>query len=555
MSVDKDAPTGRISRGQTLLLVSFLLVCAISWVAWMGPLNSAHTGRERVIVEAALGYSTGDLQPHRVLKYGTVAQYVLAVAFAGAATVHGESPSEYVTRSFYDRPAEPFVIGRALGVLFVLLIMLVMLRGGRRLFGPQQAYWALAFFGLPIVAILREVPQRIDVVLALFQFLALLHVVSIARRQWWRSYLWAGLWIGLSIGTKPLPALPIIALLLTAHGVAFLRFRVSHAKLGSCLLMVLGVAVLSNPASILHFDQFVEAQMGAFSYAQHLVEFGELTPLWKLPAMVVELLGWPILVMSIVAIGWGLAQPAAHLRLFAAFVLLFVLAHGAVGLWSNHLIVVVAPLCLLSGAFCVRTSERIFGHSGEESVSRATTAIWFVIPVVLLIGYRPFLAGVECTLEWVNPPHEPVASRVSHWVENHVDADVSILGLGRMGLSPGLVMDVEQRELRRFIGGRGLGSPDNHARAFRDAYARYVSSGGSTYRIYWMNDYSVDQSVFDNCGEIDCEVLIVNTEAGRQRLEQELVERAGQVPETMLLAEFETAYFTEEPTRIYRIGQ
>ena len=137
---------------------------------------------------------------------GTTTIYSLAIVailviVTGLATGRFADPSDFA-RAIYADPTVMFLPGRVMIMLCGLLTIVLAYRLARRLFGTPVALLTAALLAIDPVHIRYSQIIRTDMQATIFVLLVLTAAVQIAEHGRLRSFLVAGMWLGLACATK-----------------------------------------------------------------------------------------------------------------------------------------------------------------------------------------------------------------------------------------------------------------------------------------------------------------------------------------------------------------
>ncbi len=173
---------------------------------------------ENDVVEFAAGFLGGDLDPHWY-KYGPLYAYLLALVYALQSLFSAVPFAEFVEDIFFN-PTRFYYTARLVNTLINILIALYTYRLTKKFFTEHVALLTLALAIFPFLDILVNYTVRVDTLLALWTILVLFYLVKVQQEQGIKNYLLAAVFWGLSLATKPLPALLLLPTAFLAHWLA-----------------------------------------------------------------------------------------------------------------------------------------------------------------------------------------------------------------------------------------------------------------------------------------------------------------------------------------------
>jgi len=222
---------------------------------------------EQQYVLPAIGVVSGNFEP---LAYYNPAlyPYLIGVVFSltyGGLKLFNAFPAAFDLSAGWSEPMQPWITGMmylarytsvAVGVLTTLLVYQL----GRRAYSPASGLAAAAIFGLSFLPA-REAHFAVsDAPAALGAALALYFCLAIIRWGDGRSYLWAGLALGLSAGTKysaGLLALPLaLAHLLNRRDQGLFERLKRSWLVGLAGIVAAAAFLITSPYTVLAWKEF-----------------------------------------------------------------------------------------------------------------------------------------------------------------------------------------------------------------------------------------------------------------------------------------------------------
>lgn len=195
---------------------------------------------------------------------GTTTIYSLAlmeagIVLAGKATGRFPDTQAFTDALFHD-PSVVFLPGRVVMLLGGLLVILLAYRLARRLFDTRTALLTAALLAIDPIHIRYSQIIRTDMQSTIFVLLTLLAATRIVERGTLRTYLVAGMWVGIACATK-WPAGTVAAGVL---GAGALRVRLDPTewravlrRLGAFMVMALASCIIISPYLVLDFATVV----------------------------------------------------------------------------------------------------------------------------------------------------------------------------------------------------------------------------------------------------------------------------------------------------------
>ena len=412
-------------RSTAVLLAICLLAAGLRLLALGYGLPATFNPDETPILNRALAFAKGDLNPHNFL-YPSLYFYALfaweVLFFAVGRAVGWFASLDAFQREFFTDPSRLVLAGRALTALFGIATVPAVYWFGRRLYDETTGLAAAAFLAVAPVAVRDAHYVKLDVPVTLF--VVLTHVVlagivanpiAAARR---RSWLLAGLCGGLTVSTHYYAAyiiVPICAAALvhgsrTGDGIRAGRM-LALAAAATCAGFVIGTPFFfAEPQTALRdlvavreidIDRAVVAT-GAFTSFARYAEI-----LFR------DAVGWPVCLLAAVGFVWAMVADWRRGLLLASFTVAFLVFVSNTVPMSRYLNVVI-PLMSLAAAFSVTRIARAFGRS-------APLAAVVVTALALVPG---FVGSLKTDLFFRQDDTRTLARQ---FVESHIPDGTSIL--------------------------------------------------------------------------------------------------------------------------------
>ncbi|MDD5222529.1 MAG: glycosyltransferase family 39 protein [bacterium] len=231
---------------------------------------------ERYLIDPALHIlKTGDLNPH-FFWYGSFPIYWITVIYGlvlgigcwagGGINTIGKCLADF---GAYDHGFELFYLGRVTSIAFGLATIYLVYVLGRRLFNRETGILSAWFFALAPLHIYFSQIFKVDISLLFFTLLAFYFFLNILEGGKFRDYLWAGVFMGLALGTKYfyVVSFPLFAVLFRP-GVPRIKELV---KGGLVLYLALLILLATCPFAVLDWPDFKQQMDFMTDNINHLV--------------------------------------------------------------------------------------------------------------------------------------------------------------------------------------------------------------------------------------------------------------------------------------------
>lgn len=318
---------------------------------------------EKFIVNHAIGFGTGDLNPHVFHWPGTSLMYLIFAEYgllfaAGYCVGAFGSPSDFAA-FFINHPTIFYLIGRVTMAVLGTLTVFLVYRLGKRVYGASAGLAGAALFAFGYLAVGLDHFTMPDTLLTFLWVVGMILAYRIMISGSISAYLWCGAVIGVAVATKYNGAALILPLIL-AHvfGIrkeqrGWTRILADKRLLWAGVMVAVGFILLC-PFSVLDFSTFSQDLLWQFRRV-HAGSFGVDVD----NALVYYVLkGLPrstgIMITIVSIVGWGYALVRhKHQDILLGGLILFYL--GYIGSWKvgvdKYLLPILPFLAILAGRF------------------------------------------------------------------------------------------------------------------------------------------------------------------------------------------------------------
>ena len=268
----------RIDKNRAIFIVIVLAGLILRlWGLGFGLPFSFHQD-EPVVVNHALAYGTGDLNPH-FFAIPPLTSYLLFIVYGilfilGKLTGAWAGAEDFAVQFFKD-PTVFYLVGRFfIGVIPGILCVIFTYQLAKKFSSARSALYSSAIMALSFLNVANSHYIYTDMLLVMFTILAYKAFFSCYEKPAMKNYLIAGIFLGLATGTKYNAALLAIPYLFT-HFVASYRSgekwqnTIFSGKLWIGILSAAVTVLLVNPFMVLDLPGFLSSftkQTGAFLY-------------------------------------------------------------------------------------------------------------------------------------------------------------------------------------------------------------------------------------------------------------------------------------------------
>lgn len=417
---------------------------------------------ENDIVEFAVGFMGGDLDPHWY-KYGPLYAYILSIIYFIQSVFYTGSLDNFVQDIFFNC-TKFYYTARFVNSCVYLILAYFTYKLAKKYFNSKIALIALFIAIFPFCDRLNYFKIRVDTLLALWSILAMYFSLRVFETGKLKNYLLTGLFWGLGLATKPLPALLILPSIFSAHFFGFKKdkvFTVHKAKQiknlttdktnksKQTLLKNFGYSIVNkkiyifliagivtnflvHPYSFINFEGYKREQFQAIlsEGSKNFTPGSDITRFF--PAF-----GYVFTVVSIIAVIYMVyklikGKNALYLILVSYPVIFWlVFAKGAA---RNYFYIPIIPfLIIFIAKFIFDVSQRVKNNIFKSAV------ICLLLVVIIL---QPAIGQINTTLklnscENYKELHTALAAK--HWIEANISQDSKILLYGYYTALPRLV--------------------------------------------------------------------------------------------------------------------
>jgi hypothetical protein len=413
-------------RYQNLILLVIILVLASAvrfiGIDWGLPYN--YFPDESFLVNHALAFGTGDLNPH-TFNYPSLLMYVLffvyGVSYVVGSIVGVFSSTDDLVRLFFNDATLFYLPGRVIAALSGVACVLMLYLFGKSAYKASTGLIAGIFLAFSVMHVDSSHYAKPHVPASLLVIVALWFCWRIyAGKADWRSYLLAGFFAGLGASTIYhagfTAASVVVAHLSRWRGPSERRevSLLSPKLFGAGAACFFGFA-LGTPFAILDFSTFLsDIRTGAGTYLYG--DFSSQGIFYPFTSLI-HSIGSPTGIVVLLGLGYAVVKRrAVDLILLSQVVVLgaFFMMFPVKG--AHHMLIAFPAACLLGGAFLVDVVERVFrpGPARPAILAGAT----------LLIVILPAWSSLQDSLHFTLPDTRTLAK---HWVEQNIPANSKLV--------------------------------------------------------------------------------------------------------------------------------
>ena len=380
---------------------------------------------EAILVNHALAFGTGDLNPH-FFGYPSLYIYVLFLIYALSYVIGWlagvfTSTNDFV-RLFFNDVTLFYLPGRLIAALSGVMSVGIVYFLGRRAYDVRVGLIAAAFLTFSVLHVTFSHSLKTQVPAGLLVIVALGLAWSIyVGKENWRPYLLGGVVAGLAASTIYQAGFVLVSVIM-AH---VLRWRDSSKNTSEvCLLSpkLLGAVIasfvafgLTTPFAILDWPTFISdlSSVGAMYYSGGFFEQGTFYPFTSLLANI----GPPLGLMALLGLGYALIRrrPIDLILLsqplfLGGFYMLFITKE------AHHMLMAFPALSLLSASFLVDVVSWFIRPCIPQSVALTLAAMLLLVTPVRVSFQNSFRLALPET-----------RSIAKEWIEENIPPDSKIV--------------------------------------------------------------------------------------------------------------------------------
>ena len=420
---------------------------------------------ENDIVEFAIGYWGGDLDPHWY-KYGPLYSYILSAIYYIISLFYSGDLQSFAQDIFFDN-TRFYYIARFINSCVNIALAYFSFKIAKKFISEKAALWTLLIAIFPFFDLLVNFKIRIDSLLALWTIVLLYYILMIQKTGKTKYYFFSAIFLGLGMATKPIPSLLVLPTFFLAHFWAPIPAKKvltkqQHKKLQKLgkekmnpadinnsfvnqflkasfnwkllLFLIFGIATnfIFNPYSIINNHRYLAEQK------QAVLSEGSrnFTPGWDVSRFF-DSLGEIFIVASILGalffLYQGIKTKNKIFIVLISYPAIFWLAF-AKGAARDYFYVPMLPPLIIALGYSIQWISEIFD---KKSIFKYTLPLL----LVLIIMAKP---AINLTLQTINlnngnykEQHSEIASK--KWIEENIPKDANILLYGEYTSMPRIV--------------------------------------------------------------------------------------------------------------------
>ena len=411
--------TEQMSKHLKILLgLILVLAAAVRLVGINHGLPYPYQVDEKFLVNHAISFGTGDLNPHVFHWPGTSIMYLLFFEyglFFAIGWLLGIFPDTTAfAELFITDPSAFYLIGRITIVLIGTFTVYLVFDIGRKMYSERSGLIAAVFFAFSYLAVGIDHFIFPDTPLAFLFTLSMLFFYRIVQDGRYSSYLWSTLIIGLAIATK-YNAGALIVPFMVAH---FLRVnreqKAWHAyfldkRLFAGFAMIAAGFAFACPFCILDFDTFFYkgflwqfGRVGSGSFGADVQNALSYYIFTGLPNSV----GVLLTILSISAVLFALIRHSREDILLSVFVLFYFLFIGSWKVGIDKYLLPILPFFIILAGMLTDRIISLFKVSGRKlnMIVAACTLMVIIEPVSMSINNNYLLMQPDTRTqakEWI----------------------------------------------------------------------------------------------------------------------------------------------------------
>lgn len=432
---------------------------------------------ETIVVNHALAYGTGDLNPH-FFRIPPLISYLIFFAYGIyylLGTVFGFFGSivEFQNQ-FLEDPTSFYLIGRiTVGVLAGTVSVYFTYILGRRVFSETVGVISALFLSLTFLHVRNSHYIYLDTMMVLFIILTYIYVYKFYETGLRKHYVLAGVFAGAATAVKYNAAL-LLAPLILGHLMYYIanknsvKIRLVNANVVITLISMGSTFIVLNPYCILDMKSFltsfasetqVHSSVGLFHHLNHSLLQGLCIPLF---------------VLSLLGLFYSICRFSGKLIVFISFPIVFYLINVKFSQPHARYVLPLIPLLLILAAWFL---ESVILRKGVSTL-RSKILIAFISIVVIMPS------GIKSVYSDYLFCRKDTRTLAKEWIEDKIPSG-SRIAIDHSFFSPRLNPGREQLEEKlNYVLQKQLGT----AKENKIRLLMKLNDSRPHYNLYFLND-------------------------------------------------------------------
>lgn len=388
---------------------------------------------ELVVVNIALKFGTGDLNPH-FFRYPTFYMYFISF-FYGVYYLLGRVSGKYallqdfVSEAVINR-TNFFLIDRYISAFFGVATIYVVYKLTKSLFDDDTGLVSSFLMSLAYLHVRDSHFGVTDVFMTFLVMCSIFYIIKCYKDGNIKNYIFAGIFGGLAMSTKYNGLLVIIPIFIV-HYLNIFNEKLRFVKLflDKRILFFIGVFVIAflfgTPFALLDYNKFISDVLFEMRHLHigHGIDLG-IGWWYHLKFSLFLGLGWSLFFLSLVGIFVLMKKDIRKALILFSFPLCYYVLMGrGHSVFVRYVIPLIPFLCITAGLFITAISAKIlFKFKKYKYLLMWSLAIFAVLPSVNnIINFDKLLTKKDNRLI------------VADWINEHIPGGSSISQLGSMG--------------------------------------------------------------------------------------------------------------------------
>lgn len=388
---------------------------------------------ENELVEFSASYFGGNKDPHWY-RYGALYSYILYYVYQIQLFFSGTGEEQFIQKVFMDNESF-YYTARVINSILNIAMAFIIYEIGKQIFNRKVALVAFCISLFPFADLLVAFTIRVDTLLAFCALVSLYYLIRLAKYPDTKYYVLAGLFWGLSIACKPIPALLIGPTVVLSVFLSYF-FRDTSRKIsldyvvGSItnykiylvpLFAFLG-NLLGNPYSIINWSAFVKETKAILKTegSRNFIAGWDITRFFDQLGVLFTIASFLLLIIYLV---WAIKNKKWYVLIPISYVVVYWLAF-AFGAARDYFYV---PIVGLLGLMIAKGLYDFIVYLNRKSIKISSSVLGIGLLTLLFVQPAFTIVNTVIYRSSLDPETEYSVLASKHWMEQNIKRDESLV--------------------------------------------------------------------------------------------------------------------------------